>query len=548
LISNLGTEEHAILVEGLIDHEAMHCRFSDFEAFRGLSPIVASLANLLEDIWGEREQSKIYPGCSHNIRRAVKVMLRLGWFGPSTGTNESPASVMMNFLINGLRARVYKFSEISGFADQCRSLLESMLGSDLVTQIWGAACKVDDVMSTFQAITLAKEIIALLEQSISPNPAQGANGQEKTSNQLASGEGAAKVEGKSASPSLGGEVQPVDEHTCQDQMSVEEEKRKDNAIKQILDAVAGQFANGDMGDRLMAALSGEGKAGMNAYQTNHAENGAGGSRPDGGQSGYTDVQPKLVDRIVKKQHHHAAVALSRSIEVKLGTKLESLLEARTDSFVLHKRSGHRLDSRRAPRLSVGKTDVFRKVEEDMELDTAVFMLVDCSVSMFADFMGKNDASPQESRVVAAVAVAYAAAQVLNKHDIPFGMACFGEKHLPLKSFSDKWGSVRQFGMTDSLCGTYTDSAVMRITADLIPRDEARKLVILVTDGEPLDHTGTLAVMNEVRMLGTEFSVLFIGTGGEQFEKKVKGDGYFVARATTQEYLAVSFFEAVENAF
>lgn len=611
VVSNLGTDDHAILIEGLLDHEAMHCRFTDFEVALGkLEPLVASLTNLIEDVWGEREQGKIYPGCARNIRRSMDVMIRLGWYrGPAAGAQEPPPTMMTNFLINGLLARLYQSQVLDGFARQYRKMLAGVLGEDLVRRIWETACKVDRVSSTSQALALAKEIVALLRQAMPPespqpsaaNAGQGSGGQSSSASSSGSGQsnpgdaggsgqpGATSADGSQtgqsgSSPGNGSQPSagsPGDGSNAQQpggagtsagagggaggpqgqahgSAGSDDAQRKGDAIRQILGASADQLASGDMGDRLLAALNGQGKAGKSADDASHASlnggrrqmsNAAGG--PD---AGYPLAAPQQAesDAFRYKLYNQAAIAMSRGIEVKLGTKLESLLEARTDSFVLHKRAGRRLDARRAPRLSLGKLDVFRTVEEGTEIDTSVQILIDCSASMLNNFAGTarvaGDIPLDETRIVAAAAVAYAAAQVLDKHDVPFAVACFGSRHLRLKSFDARWPVARKLALTDSLGGTATDCAVMRIADDLVLRQEARKLVVLVTDGEPHDEPASVAVMNEVRRLGIEFAVLFIGAQGYKFQRLLKADGYTVARALTRESLASSFFEAVESAF
>lgn len=588
VVSTLGTEEHAILIEGLLDHEAMHCRFTDFGVALGkMEPIVASLTNLIEDVWGEREQGKIYPGCARNIRRSMEVMIRLGWYrGPVDGVQESPPSAMTNFLVNGLLARLYQSPELEAFATKYRALLSGMVGERLVQRIWETACKVDRVQSTLQAASLAKEIVDLLRHALPPESPQASKGKGEASpsdgadSRGTQGQGQGNDQGQSQSSSHGGEngASPSDGKQksqagssvagpdqsgtsggSQGQQNGSDRagESRGNAIKQILDAKPDQLAASDMGDRLLAALNGQGKAGSSADDDRHASLVDRVSNPGasaGADVGYPSVEPKLADSDAFrfKAHHLAAIAMSRGIEVKLGTKLESLLEARTDSFVLHKRSGKRLEARRAARLSLGKLDVFRSVEEGDEVSTAVHFLIDCSASMLNNFAGtarRTDSTPvEESRIVAAAAVTYAAAQVLEKHDVPFAMACFGSRHLSLKTFDDRWPVARKRGLTESLGGTQTDLAVMRIANDLVCRDEARRLVVLVTDGESNDDELTRVVMNEVRKLGIEFAALFIGAQGQRLQNLLQADGYKVARAHSRESLASSFFEAVESAF
>ncbi len=508
LVSSLGTEDHAVLVEGLIDHEAMHCRFTDFCVDLGqYEPIVVSLTNLIEDVWGEREQAKIYPGCARNIRLSMDVMIRLGWYvGPTLGEVEHPAIMFSNYLTNGLLARLYECDHLQSFADAYHSMLVPILSEDLVSRLWDTACKVDAVMSTHQALALAQEIISLLKQEVG-----------------------------------------VDSN---DQSGQPSNSFSEQNIRQILFADKNEVGMGDMGERLLAALNSQGKAGSNAGDIRHALLEVGNSSEDfDGVFPVIQAQPMVRLYSKHRQYHDAAISLARPIEITLGTRLESILETKIDSFMFHKRSGGRLDRKRIAGISFGRRDVFFCIEEGQGLDTAVSVLVDSSSSMFSDFYGKTRGVDfDKAKISSAVAVSCAAAQVLNRHCVPFEIACYGSYYMPIKRFDSRWSAARRLGMTKPLDGTATDCAIMKVAESLAVCDEERKLVVVITDGESDSNSRTLTVMNEVRKLGIEFSLLFIGNDGHLFERLLHDDGYTVSRALTKESLASSFFDAVQKAF
>jgi len=51
------------LLRFLIDHECAHVRYSDFDVLKGLSPVVNSFRNILEDYRVENRMVSHYPGC-----------------------------------------------------------------------------------------------------------------------------------------------------------------------------------------------------------------------------------------------------------------------------------------------------------------------------------------------------------------------------------------------------------------------------------------------------------------------------------------------------
>jgi len=516
LISDLGNDDHVSLIEGLLDHEAMHVRFTDFSVKLGTyGPIVATLTNLFEDVWGEREQAVVYPGCARNIRKSMQVMIEMGLYkGPDADiSNEAPASILVNWLINGLLARWYGLDELQVFTAQYRVHVDAVLGKDLADEIWTIACKVDGISSTQEAQKLALSIVNLLKKKAKEQSEQG--------------------QPQQGQPQQG---QPSDAPSGP------------SALESILSATADQIAAGDMGTRICAALASEKKGGR-ASNIDTADLAVEMSGSAGGQM--IKVRPRQkVDTVLDERsrlRQEAAFTASRPIAVRLGNRLEDVLQARTDSLVLHKRSGRKLSSRRTPGIALGKLDVFRNEEEGLELDTAVSLLVDASGSMSDNFEGyRTGATDEGSRIVSALAVSIAAALALDKHSIPFEVACFGQFFVPQKSFDEPFRTLKTTYLAEYLGGTLTGCAVAKATTSLLSRPESRKVLVVITDGDPDNERTSAAMINECRMLGVEIALVFIGNDGVYFEDMLKKLDFKVSRATDASNLAKQFFEAVES--
>ena len=521
LISDLGNDDHVSLIEGLLDHEAMHVRFTDFSVKLGTyGPIVATLTNLFEDVWGEREQAVVYPGCARNIRKSMQVMIEMGLYkGPDADiSNEAPASILVNWLINGLLARWYGLDELQVFTAQYRVHVDAVLGKDLADEIWTIACKVDGISSTKESQKLALSIVNLLKKKAKEQPEQGQPEQSQSE------------QGQSA------QGQPSDAPSSP------------SALESILSATADQIAAGDMGTRICAALASEKKGGR-ASNIDAADLAVEMSGSAGGQM--IKVRPRQkVDTVLDERsrlRQEAAFTASRPIAVRLGNRLEDVLQARTDSVVLHKRSGRKLSSRRTPGIALGKLDVFRNEEEGLELDTAVSLLVDASGSMSDNFEGyRTGATDEGSRIVSALAVSIAAALALDKHSIPFEVACLGEFFVPQKSFDEPFRTLKTTYLAEYLGGTLTGCAVAKATTSLLSRPESRKVLVVITDGDPDNERTSAAMINECRMLGVEIALVFIGNDGVFFEDMLKKLDFKVSRATDASNLAKQFFEAVES--
>ena len=541
LISDLGNDDHVALIEGLLDHEAMHVRFTDFSVKLGAhGPVVATLTNLFEDVWGEREQAVVYPGCARNIRKSMQVMIEMGLYkGPDADiSNEAPASILVNWLINGLLARWYGLDELQVFTDQYRVHVDALLGKDLVDEVWTIACKVDGISSTQGSQKLALSIVNLLKKRAKEQPEQGQPQQGQP---------------QQGQPQQG---QPQQDQSEQDQPQQSQSRQgqpgnvhaSPSALESILSATADQIAAGDMGTRICAALASEKKGGR-ASNIDAADLAVEMSGSAGGQM--IRLRPRQkVDTVLDERsrlRQEAAFTASRPIAVRLGNRLEDVLQARTDSVVLHKRSGRKLSSRRTPGIALGKLDVFRNEEEGLELDTAVSLLVDASGSMSDNFEGyRTGATDEGSRIVSALAVSIAASLALDKHSIPFEVACFGQFFVPQKSFDEPFRTLKTTYLAEYLGGTLTGCAVAKATTSLLSRPESRKVLVVITDGDPDNERTSAAMINECRMLGVEIALVFIGNDGVFFEDMLKKLDFKVSRATDASNLAKQFFEAVES--
>ena len=168
LRQQMGSEEDAILAEGLVDHEAgVHCRQTDFDLgqalLEGEPAITLAISNILEDVWGERELCALKPGCGPTIDKALEIMLRRGVFrGPDP--KSEPAAHVVNTVLMGLRTVKRGQVVLADLYNSHRDFAEASLGPELVEKVWQKACEVDGVCSTQQAIILAKEIVALIAQ------------------------------------------------------------------------------------------------------------------------------------------------------------------------------------------------------------------------------------------------------------------------------------------------------------------------------------------------------------------------------------------------
>ena len=127
-------------------------------------------------------------------------------------------------------------------------------------------------------------------------------------------------------------------------------------------------------------------------------------------------------------------------------------------------------------------------------------------------------------------------------------ANFGSSAQAVKRFNDSWRQRRSSATVSQLGGTVLDIPLLRLLPELAARDEERKLVLVITDGEPDHLDAVVAAMSMAPMTGVEVAMLFIGDDGRVLQSRLAAQGIQVARAQRSDDLARALFEAVENAF
>ena len=477
-LSDVATEEDAILLEGLLDHEAMHCRFTDFD-FMALPeqqetfkkhPLMFPICNILEDVWGEREQAKVYPGCFQNIKKSVDVMINLGLYGGRVGQKNTAADALRGFVLHGLLGRLYENQKLMQFADSHKVNLISLVGQKLTDDIWALSMQVDVVKSTQEAIELAKKIFALIEDHLQKQP---------------------------------------------------EESKLRIILQEMLQATP---EGGDIATMLEEALQLSG--GIKTDQTRE---------PAPLRVSEIDLDNVLFSGDI--------AAFARPTAITLGTKLETLLEAKIDADVGYGKRGSKLSSRKLSGIGVGRTSIFRKEEEVEGIDTAIEVVLDLSSSMYPSW------EPEQGHPhVVAKTASYAVAEILDRHEVPFAITAYGSSIAIVKSYEQSWRKRKCFLDIERLGGTKTTEVLQHSAENISLRPERKKMVILITDGDARDNTTVIPVMNELTALNVEFTSIFIGDGGGQLEMNMRDAGYPVVRAHEVTDLPTALFAAIKTAF
>jgi cobalamin biosynthesis protein CobT len=178
-------------------------------------------------------------------------------------------------------------------------------------------------------------------------------------------------------------------------------------------------------------------------------------------------------------------------------------------------SGRKLAVNRLVRMATGDPRIFRKRIESIAVNTAVVVLLDRSNSM-------NASHGSQSRIVVARDAAFSLHHTLSGiagvavHSVAFEMDDVEQETPPIKVLCN-WGEKphsEHFGVSTGSC-TPTPWALWYARNELLIRPEPRKIVLLVTDGEPFGWGGieadTLAATARLYRDGIEIAAIGIET-------------------------------------
>lgn len=548
----VGSDKEAALLFGLVGHEAMHLRKTDFAlataqltAWQSAGHNVALLRQLWnahEDMWGEREFVTIYPGVWTDILASMRAMRELGLYGPAPQGKATPhpATLFCNwYLAEHLALHYWQLPEFASDATTWRAEATHSLGPVLIAEVLQFVPRIREVSSTRDALEQAFTVYRFIEQAAEQQPSQShapAKKSDKGSSAPSepqngpgaqnSGEGHApqpeekpgtEHDGNTGTPNQQTPKNPGNETTTpggdggktegQNRESAGPTDANRKNAQDVLNAKESDVPSLERGDALRL---GEKHGTIRTRSSPYS--GAGLDILGGTQS--SGLRPSVAQ-------------LAREIERSAAGRLDDLLSAYTQQWRDVTDRGRVIDTSLLTRVRTGSRRVFETLEVSQELDTAVMLFMDASTSM-SDIWDET------------IAATWGVGNVLSKHEVPFSIFSFGgvrngaertDKIGIIKRFADRWEATRRQEPTEIGGHTPTHAALLRFVPDLIQRNEARKIALVITDGEPTDQEATVTLFRECRTAGVDMATIFLGSHGTTHERSLAQCGFYVARVS-----------------
>ena len=474
-----------ILALGYSAHEGGHIRFSDYSVKHPI-PFGHSLVRAMEEFRMEAQVIKNYPGARRILQDIVQYMVLTGKsFAPTDEEklrSATPNSLVTNYVLVRGRYLVNNQTAVEPRVNQLREELVARTSDELVDQIDDIIRRAGAAPSEGDLIPLADELIALLQQD-AEQPEDGQNGEPDDSKPDDSDAGNGESDDSKSDDSDAGNGEPDDSEP--DDADAGNGGDPKGAGQLAIDPSAEGPVDDDLGQALEALLN------------EHAENDGEDTTGWSGEMAEVVEHPRVLtnnpfdpERVV-----HETAAVQRT--------LAQVFQAQKRVEVAHSSRGRRINPRRLSRVAMGKADIFRHKHRQEAINTAVEVLVDASESMM---WGDDLLTPAKE---SALALAQA---IENLPGCSCGVLMFpswtdnGEiAVLGVKAPEERVSATLQQGRWEfgTYGGTPLAQSLWPCAIRLATRLEERKVLIVLTDGDPNDSVAAMEMLERIRASGIE---------------------------------------------
>ncbi|MCZ5857984.1 VWA domain-containing protein [Vibrio parahaemolyticus] len=468
---------------GYLAHEAAHIRHTNFDMVQKASskPIRKALLNIIEDVRIENELAKDYPGTRRSISQVIEYMVDTQQM--CVPEQLEPASNLQAWLLFRLRCHFLGQKALTPLYQAVDERVRQLFPAAAMSRLSAMLTVVPSLASTGEVLKLVDAIVAMLEEESRPpqdeSDADNGNdmGQDASNDSNNSSDSQTPETGSSAM----GDAAETGDSDNSDQA--------DN-LRQALEASAAQFEP-DTFAKVAEVLSeqAEGHQGVTPLSLPQAE------------------QAMLGDE--------AILTLSASESAQIRARLRGMVQSSQDNRNHAKRHGLRVATHRLAASQAGESRLFIQRQPRIAPNAAVHLLVDISGSMGKP-IGEGNRKYFHVANEAALALAMALEGIPGV--VP-AVSYFPGIHQEVSIALLPKQSVRHraacFDQKPRGC-TPMAQAMWFAANSLLAQKQKRKLMIVLTDGDPDDWTATHDIVDRCRRSG--FELLGIGIQTRSVEK------------------------------
>ena len=468
---------------GYLAHEAAHIRHTNFDMVQKASskPIRKALLNIIEDVRIENELAKDYPGTRRSISQVIEYMVDTQQM--CVPEQPEPASNLQAWLLFRLRCHFLGQKSLTPLYQAVDERVRQLFPAAAMSRLSAMLTAVPSLASTGEVLKLVDAIVAMLEEESRPpqdeSDADGGDdiGQDASNDSNSSSDSQTPETSSSAT----GDAAETSDSDNSDQA--------DN-LRQALEASAAHFEP-DTFAQVAEVLSeqAEGHQGVTPLSLPQAE------------------QAMLGDE--------AILTLSASESAQIRARLRGMVQSSQDNRNHAKRHGLRVATHRLAASQAGESRLFIQRQPRIAPNAAVHLLVDISGSMGKP-IGEGNRKYFHVANEAALALAMALEGIPGV--VP-AVSYFPGIHQEVSIALLPKQSVRHraacFDQKPRGC-TPMAQAMWFAANSLLAQKQKRKLMIVLTDGDPDDWAATHDIVDRCRRSG--FELLGIGIQTRSVEK------------------------------
>ena len=564
---------------GYLAHEAAHVRLTDWNMSFGRG-LLKTMFNITEDCRIEREMISIYPGMAYTLNEVARYMSHAGHYAIPT-VDSHPVQVLEAYCLYYLQCRLVGQHAIEHELIETEKVFKAVFPPEVFDKLHVLFHQVPAMTCSQDAKDLAIAILSMLEEEArregEPQPTPQDQSQNGDDDQDGDDQGAGQGQSQNGDDDQEGDDQGTgqgqsqngdDDQEGDDQGAGQGQSQKGDDDQEGDDQGTGQgqSQNGDDDQDGDDQGTGQGQGQNGDDDQDGDDQGAGQGQSQNGDDDQDGTVPvnrpghKPVSRALDAgDDDHIKDAfeqLKRELEgdaapgaplcttihqpgdtrpmdslkaqeLKERTRLVSsgirsqlmgLVQSVSRKSTRNVRSGNRVNGKRLTRLKQGDTRVFSRRAEKKHPNTAVHLLVDMSYSM-------GIANSTEHRLPYTVANEAALALAIGLEGIKGvnpAVTYFRGVTQPLQSAITHGQSVAQNVERFSCFPDGTTpmaEAIWYAGFELLQQKEERKLIVIVTDGEPDSEAAVHDVVN--RCHGSDIELIGIGIGSDAIKRYVR---------------------------
>jgi len=466
---------------GYLAHEAAHIRHTNFDMVQKASskPIRKALLNIIEDVRIENELAKDYPGTRRSISQVIEYMVDTQQM--CVPEQLEPASNLQAWLLFRLRCHFLGQKALTPLYQAVDERVRQLFPAAAMSRLSAMLTAVPSLASTGEVLKLVDAIVAMLEEESRPPQDESDADSGNDIGQAASNDSSSDSQTPETDSSATGDAAETGDS--------DNSAQADN-LRRALEASAAQFEP-DTFAQVAEVLSeqAEGHQGVTPLSLPQAE------------------QAMLGDE--------AILTLSASESAQIRARLRGMVQSSQDYRNHVKRHGLRVATHRLAASQAGESRLFIQRQPRIAPNAAVHLLVDISGSMGKP-IGEGNRKYFHVANEAALALAMALEGIPGV--VP-AVSYFPGIHQEVSIALLPKQSVRHraacFDQKPRGC-TPMAQAMWFAANSLLAQKQKRKLMIVLTDGDPDDWAATHDIVDRCRRSG--FELLGIGIQTRSVEK------------------------------